>query len=146
MKTIVFLICIALVFTSCSPSGSSSQTISSEGKGCEGCSGHSSCEEGKEKTVEPTIPDKPIPGGYVLQDPNTEEMKKIAAQVASLFQKEHEDYSLVKAHKVATQVVAGVNYFLRLEFKTKQENAIWDAIVFQALDQSMSITKKEQIK
>jgi hypothetical protein len=93
-----------------------------------------------------SVDEPPIPPGYMPQNPEAREIQKMAGRVAALLRKDHPDYKLEKVHKAATQVVAGVNYFFRLEFKTDKGIALWDVVAFVSLSDKLSITRKQQLK
>mgnify|MGYP000968223825 CR=1 FL=1 len=95
--------------------------------------------------IAPNIPATPMPGGYQKQDVASEDIKKIAEEVVVILKKE-KNFSLVKIHLAATQVVAGLNYFFRLEVKMEEKIVFIDVIAFKALDGTLSITKKEELK
>ena len=97
------------------------------------------------ENLRPGIPELPIPGGYLRQDPESEDIREIAQHVTLLLQKEHPDYRLQKIHEAATQVVAGLNYFLRLEYVTGQEKIVLDVISFKSLQRKISITQKQEL-
>lgn len=85
-------------------------------------------------TVKPVIPPTTIPGGYMKQS-NLSDPKLVAEanQAMLLLQKEHSDWQLVKIHEAATQVVAGMNYFFRLEIKAKDSTMLYDVIMYVPL-------------
>jgi len=72
--------------------------------------------------IKPQIPEAPMPGGYTKKKVDDPDMVKMAQQAMTLLKKENPDWTLVKLMEVATQVVAGTNYFFRMEIKTSKGN------------------------
>ena len=52
-------------------------------------------------------------------------------------------YILSKIHRAATQVVAGTNYFLILEFKTNTEHVFWEVILYEDFSGEFSLVQKK---
>jgi hypothetical protein len=92
------------------------------------------------------IPPDIIPGGYIQQDPDSQDMQEMAQKAAALMQKEYPNYKLIKVHKAATQVVAGINYFFVLEFQAGETKPLWKVTMYVALNNEASLTQKEEIK
>lgn len=97
-------------------------------------------------TVAPAVLETAIPGGYIKQDPASEDTKKMAQKAVELLQKDMPGVDLHAIVAAATQVVAGVNYYFRLELKTTKKVSSWDIIVFQGLDKSLTLVQKEEVK
>ena len=94
---------------------------------------------------EPKLPAMAIPGGYLEQDPLNPEMAKVAKHGADVLQKEHPDYKLVKMHKIATQVVAGINYYIVLEFQGDKKNVFWEMVLYEDFSQNLSVTRQQEL-
>ncbi len=101
-----------------------------------------------ETMTKPVIPTAPIPGGYQKQDPLSADIQSIAKDAVILMQKENANLVFVKVHEAATQVVAGTNYFLRIEFKEKDSTVLYDIILYETLPpaKEKSLTRFEKLK
>lgn len=83
-----------------------------------------------------------IVGGFTEQDPQNIEMVEIANIAVTLMQKEHSDLQLIRIHKAATQVVAGMNYLFLLEVKIQNIHSIWEIILYRNLGGNFSVVRK----
>ncbi len=126
MRILTIFFCICLLFTACEQK----ETV----------------QDAKDATsmITPPISEVGIPGGYIKQDVESPEMIQAANKAISLLQDENSGLTLVKLNLAATQVVAGMNYYLEFEAKMGETTNVWKVILFQALDQSYSITKQEK--
>lgn len=86
-----------------------------------------------------------LPGGFHLQEPDRPDTVEMAKKVVALFKQEHPEYNLVKIHKAATQVVAGLNYYFLLEFSQGSQKFLWEIIAYVDMQQKMTLVKKKQI-
>lgn len=91
------------------------------------------------------IPPCAIPGGFVEQDVKSQEMIHMANKAADLLVQEYPGYKLFALHKAATQVVAGINYFLLLEFSCEGKHVFWELTVYEDFSHNLSISQKRQI-
>ncbi|XP_006039314.2 cystatin-A-like [Alligator sinensis] len=64
-----------------------------------------------------------MPGGLSSANPATPEVQKIADQVKpQLERKENKTYPVFIAYKYKTQVVAGMNYFIKVSTRCEMED------------------------
>lgn len=94
----------------------------------------------------PKISQEPIPGGYLQQDPKAENMQKMARKAVELLAKDNPGMELSQVLKAGTQVVAGLNYYFRLELKLQDKVSHWDIIMYEDLGGNCSLTEKKEIK
>ncbi|NUM36195.1 MAG: hypothetical protein HUU50_16760 [Candidatus Brocadiae bacterium] len=100
----------------------------------------------EESKMPPKISQEPIPGGYLQQDPKAENMQKMARKAVELLAKDNPGMELSQVLKAGTQVVAGLNYYFRLELKLQDKVSHWDIIMYEDLGGNCSLTEKKEIK
>ena len=137
MRICIFFICFFLLFIGCDKK-EMSKTPEPKAKT-------------QTKKIDPKAKEEPIieevteiiPGGYTKQDPQMKEMKEKAVQI---LKEKYPKWQLVKVIKAGTQVVAGTNYFFRLEITENQTKSVWDLIVYENLKGKMNIIKAVKVK
>lgn len=93
----------------------------------------------------PKISKEIIPGGYLQQDPKSEDMQKMAHKACDLLSQENPGVELVQVLQAGTQVVAGLNYYFRLEAKIKDKVSQWDIIMYEDMGRNCSLTTAKKL-
>ncbi len=86
-----------------------------------------------------------IAGGFTKQRLDSPDVQYVAKQVTELMKKDYPNYKFLQVNSAATQVVAGINYILEIEFLSQGQKATWRIRVYESLQGELTIHKKEQL-
>lgn len=85
-------------------------------------------------------------GGYTPQDPEAEDMKPVAMKVIQMLEAKHSGLKVKKIRKMATQVVAGMNYAFTFEVEQSSNASLWEVQVYEDFSGNISLTKANKIR